>query len=243
MTETEENLNPNYFGIIPANVRYDKELSANAKLLYSELTCLANKEGFCFASNNYFAKLYAVTPSVISKRIKQLADKSYIHIEYDYEDKICVRRRIYINKKDKKTENNQGGVLQNLQGGIAQNARGVLQNLQGGYCTECKYNNTSINNTRVNNTSLKREKKKFIPPTLEEVEKYIQEKKYSVNAKTFFDYYEATGWKDKDGKQVLSWKGRVVSWQSREKKNLGNKIYAQKCDRFSDEELKEEIPF
>ena len=52
MTET-----PNYYAIIPSNVRYS-DLKPNAKLLYGEITALSNKHGFCFASNKYFANLY-----------------------------------------------------------------------------------------------------------------------------------------------------------------------------------------
>ena len=33
----------NYYAIIPATVRYDKELKPAEKLLYSEVTALANK--------------------------------------------------------------------------------------------------------------------------------------------------------------------------------------------------------
>ena len=41
----EEEIKPNYFAVIPANVRYDDELTEKAKLLYGEITCLSNKEG------------------------------------------------------------------------------------------------------------------------------------------------------------------------------------------------------
>lgn len=72
---------PNYYAIIPANVRYDKDLSANAKLLYGEITSLCNDKGYCWATNQYFASLYEVSDRTIQNLIKQLVDKNFIHIE------------------------------------------------------------------------------------------------------------------------------------------------------------------
>lgn len=36
---------PSYYSIIPATIRYDKELKANEKLLYGEITALAQVQG------------------------------------------------------------------------------------------------------------------------------------------------------------------------------------------------------
>ena len=68
----------NYYSILPAKVRYDRDISPNAKLLFSELTVLCDKEGYCWASNGYFAKLYGVDKLTVSRWINQLKKKGYI---------------------------------------------------------------------------------------------------------------------------------------------------------------------
>ena len=87
---------PSYFSITPANVRYDKSLPPSARLLYGELTALANMEGYCCASNRYFAELYDVTPQAVSKWVNLLAEKKYIRLEYVHNGKEIKERRIYI---------------------------------------------------------------------------------------------------------------------------------------------------
>lgn len=91
-------MNKAYYAIIPANVRYDKELTPNAKLLYGEITALCNEKGYCWASNKYFAELYGVSTVSISKWVNQLAKKGYIGTTIAYEDgtKEIKERRIYI---------------------------------------------------------------------------------------------------------------------------------------------------
>lgn len=76
---------PNYYSIIPADVRYDNELSSTAKLLYAEITSLSNKDGYCWASNRYFAELYNLSETQISLIIKQLQDRGYVTIEIEKE--------------------------------------------------------------------------------------------------------------------------------------------------------------
>ena len=73
-----------YYAIIPANVRYDKELKPNAKLLYGEITALTNEKGYCWATNRYFAELYGVNKSTISRWVNQLFQKGYISVIVQY---------------------------------------------------------------------------------------------------------------------------------------------------------------
>ena len=80
------NEQPSYFAVIPASVRYDKDLKANEKLLYGEITTLCNSNGICFVSNKYFADLYCVTSQAVSKWILHLQELGYITVEYTYRD-------------------------------------------------------------------------------------------------------------------------------------------------------------
>lgn len=82
-----------YYAIIPSNVRYDTRLCANAKLLYGEISALCNERGYCWASNEYFAELYSVSRTSISKWISALKECGYINVLMQYEnDKVGTRR-------------------------------------------------------------------------------------------------------------------------------------------------------
>jgi len=70
---------PNYYAIIPAEVRYSKKLTPNAKLLYAEITALCNMNGKCTASTDYFCRLYEVSKVSIQKWLKILEDNNYIN--------------------------------------------------------------------------------------------------------------------------------------------------------------------
>lgn len=96
MTDDKLPARPGYWAILPAGIRYDDRIPANAKLLYAEISSLTGKTGYCFADDAYFAKLYQMTERTIRSLLKALADTGYIRIERDAgEHNATVERRIY----------------------------------------------------------------------------------------------------------------------------------------------------
>ncbi|QDP57150.1 MAG: hypothetical protein Tp172MES593141_31 [Prokaryotic dsDNA virus sp.] len=90
---------PNYYAIIPAEVRYSN-LKPNAKLLYGEITALSGKLGYCYATNNYFAELYGVSKNTISSWISDLKKLGFINVNVERNaKKQIIKRCIGITKK------------------------------------------------------------------------------------------------------------------------------------------------
>ena len=118
---------PNYYAVIPASVRYNEKLNSSQKLFYGEITALTFKTGECWASNNYFARIYKVSPSLISNWLRALEREKLIIVDYKKNGKEIIRRIIKIT-------------------GI-KNIDYPIQNIEEGYSKYLKENNTSINNT------------------------------------------------------------------------------------------------
>lgn len=60
-------------------------------------------------------------------------------------------------------------------------------------------------------------RKRFAPPTLEEVAAYCSERHNSVSPSAFIDYYEARGWRYGTGKPMVNWKAAVRTWEQKDK--------------------------
>ena len=190
---------PNYYAIIPANVRYNENLNSSQKLFYGEITALTYKTGECWASNNYFARIYKVSPSLITNWVKALEKENLIAVDYEYKDKSIKRRTIRII-------------------GI-QNIEHPIQNIEEGYSKYLKENNTSINNTSIKESN----KEKFKIPTLEDVKDYCLNVRHNnVDYQKFYDYFNEGNWIDSKGNKVKNWKQKVITW---EKKNTTKKEF------------------
>lgn len=89
---------PNYYAIIPAPVRYCKNLESKAGYLYGEITALSNKQGYCWATNGYFSELYNVHKNTISSWIQSLKKEGFIKIEEIQIENGSFQRRISISE-------------------------------------------------------------------------------------------------------------------------------------------------
>tara|TARA_R100001530_G_C4288537_1_gene147399 strand:+ start:19 stop:624 length:606 start_codon:yes stop_codon:yes gene_type:complete len=111
-------IKPNYYAVIPAEVRYNKKLTPNAKLLYAEITALCNMNGKCTASTQYFCRLYEVSRVSIQKWLKSLENNNYIKRINIYEQgskQILTRIITLVNIpcKEKLTDNSNTKVYTN----------------------------------------------------------------------------------------------------------------------------------
>ncbi len=94
--------------------------------------------------------------------------------------------------------------------------------------TKEKDKKQTLKNSNSNNTITK-EKQNFVPPTVEEVQDYIYEKKYSIDAEAFVAFYESKGWMVGRNK-MRNWKAALVTWEKRNKNknNNYNSSYTQR---------------
>lgn len=69
---------PSFDAVIPSYIRYDSNLSNDAKLMYGEIRALTNAYGFCWASDDYFARLYNVSTKTIRRWLANLEDAGHI---------------------------------------------------------------------------------------------------------------------------------------------------------------------
>lgn len=74
------NNKPNNFSVVPAAVLLNDTITDKAKILYSEISALCNKKGCCWATNDYFEKLYECSKITVIRAINALKENGYIKV-------------------------------------------------------------------------------------------------------------------------------------------------------------------
>lgn len=126
---------PGYYAILPARVRYDRRLAPMERILYAEITALAQADGSCWARNQYFCNLYGVAEPTVRRWVASLQKYGYISSELMTKNNKIVGRRITLVSQPAETAQNRADGAKN-DAETAQNRAAYN-----------RYNNTSNNNT------------------------------------------------------------------------------------------------
>lgn len=228
-----------YYAIIPANVRYDKDLPPNAKLLYGEITALCNEKGYCWASNQYFSELYGVSVLSIKRWVNSLVTKGYVYRTLTY-------------KPNSKEVDKR---ILSIDGGIKIDTTSVqkcydpsIKNDTSSSIKNDTDNNTSINNTFNNKKDVYTHKHKYgeyhhVLLTDKEHTHLVELYGSSLDEhiKILDEYIETSGKSYKNHSLVLQ-KWVHDEWTKRNKNNhvkLDSKFYAQAINQSYEDVHKE----
>jgi DNA-binding transcriptional ArsR family regulator len=88
-----------FYCVIPIYILQNPNISAEAKILYGELSALVNKYGYCYATNEYLAKRLGKSASTIQYALRQLKKGKLIRIEVE-KNKDGTRRKIWLTIAD-----------------------------------------------------------------------------------------------------------------------------------------------
>ena len=195
-------------------------LSSSAQALYLHLSMSADDDGFC---NQVSISMFKAHASV--QDLQALLEKRYI---YQFDNGVIVIkhwRMANALRKDRYTPTAFKEELSKLK--LKEN--GSYTWLPDGCQTVATcLPQDSIDKSRVeknrldkDNTlsddSVREKRKRFVPPTIEEVQSYCSENKYEVDPIRFVDYYTANGWMV--GKNHMKdWKAAVRTWVQKDKK-------------------------
>ena len=173
----------------------DLGLKGNELLIYAIIYGFTQDGEHKFkGSLNYLASWTNSTKQGMIKALKKLIEKNLIVKEEFWENnvKFC---EYYVTKFN-------DTIKQSLMDGIKQSLTNNIDNN--------KLDNNIDNNQQQIST------KKFIAPTLEEVEQYCRERNNGVDAKQFYDYYSVANWKDSSGKCIKNWKQKIIAvWEKK----------------------------
>jgi len=183
------------------------------------------------------AKILKTHPSTAWKRLKTLEKNKFISIKSDKKYSIItiINWDSYNDLQNlKKQEPIQEPIQERIQERIQ--------------LRDTKNNDNNVKNGK--NVKKSMAKKKFIPPTLEEVREFISINTLKVCPDTFFKYFEAGDWIDSKGNPVRSWKQKILTWASRtntitNRIPTNKKIYTAEESRVisPEEERRMEIEF
>lgn len=176
-----------FFNQIPASIIEAEDLNDFEKLLFGEIYTMANSFGSVFPSNPFLAARYRKSKKTISITLKNLQDKGYISMEYEYEGKEIKKRIItpYLHKCNR-------GIYTDVNTPIQKRKEGIYENVKDNISS-----NKSINKS-FNNISDKSDKESDLESRFSLLWKMYPNKKGKPKAFTAYKKAVKSGVTDKE---------------------------------------------
>ena len=188
---------------------YDKTLSWKAKGILSNMLSLPDDWDYSLAG---LATLSSDGMSATRSAIKELEEHGYL-----------IRRPIYESGRIRDWEYLifEKPQVEKL---LVENQQVENQQVENRTQLNTKELNTNKSSIKELNTQeYWEQRKRFVPPTIDEVKAYCRERQNGVDAERFIDYYTSNGWFVGKNK-MKDWKAAVRTWERSSyggKKNMG----------------------
>ena len=198
------------FLVIPSVVQLDMELPLSAKALYGIVTWKCNSRAYTWATNRELGEALGVSPKRAGALLSLLEERGHIETEIEYRDgtREVMHRYIY-------------PVMKSARGIVhptppPENAE-VICNIKKEIKNNTPYSPPAGDSAPAEPASKDKPKpnrRRFVPPDIEQVAAYCRERGNDIDPETFVDHYAAKGWMV--GRSPMKdWKAAVRTWEQR----------------------------
>lgn len=210
------------YAVIPKTIRYNSMFTDFEVRLITEISTLSHSFGFCFASNKWLAQALNKSPAHISRVISKLEKQGLFRVEVVKLENGHHQRRIFVGAAQEVTAQVIEPVgIPACTGGNAPMHTPLCMEVNAPthpYATYIDINSKS-------NSKFKRESDTpaFKPPTINEVLEFAKQQGAETLAQKFYLHFTTPAedpgkhWIDSEGKRVLNWQQKFLSWKNRER--------------------------
>ena len=203
---------------IPAELWNSKGLSLQEKCLIAEIDSFTE----FWMSNKAIGEFLGVSKDRAKQIVAKMKDSGIINVETtrDAETKQILKRTITVSNdfKRKIFEASLNKKVDDYPSGVENSPRGGVENYPES--NKSFYNKSSLDNKGDNPPALpqvSKKSKRFVKPTLDDVQAYCRERQNNVDPESFVDFYESKGWKV-GNQSMKDWKAAVRTWERRDNK-------------------------
>lgn len=178
--------------------------------------------GWCVMSKKQMADDLCISERAIFKILKTLEEKELIeknefgHLRTKdlWNELVANTHDYYIAFNGKESQFVSGKLPPQPQ--TAQIAEGYAQNAEPMNKVHDTYEQSSYNNNKtiISNNNINKERGRFAPPSLLEIQNYCKERNSVVDAESFWNFYESKGWRV-GAQPMKSWRAAIVTWEKR----------------------------